>query len=154
MHYIITYDISADFDSLRKNIAKCCKDFGLFRIQYSVFWGNLSKAEIRKLTHRCQKIVGDKPIDLRFIAVCSKCFQKSYVMINNAAIHTHGIAKFCEKTIYSIIFHRDLGWDPRSVSSLDSSQHNKIQDQQNKDPIEQVFEQSSQNGVDQDVLIV
>ena len=75
-------------------------------------------------------------------------------MINNAVIHTHGIAKFCEKTNYSIIFHRDLGWDPRSVNSLDSSQHNKIQDQQNKDPIEQVFDQSSQNGVDLDVLIV
>ncbi len=43
MFYVIVYDIPESEGTLREKIAQILKDYGLERVQYSVFTGNLSK---------------------------------------------------------------------------------------------------------------
>jgi len=43
MYYVVVYDIPETEGTLRERIAKILKDYGLERVQYSVFTGVLSK---------------------------------------------------------------------------------------------------------------
>ena len=51
MHLILMYDISND--RIRTKVAIACEDYGLDRIQYSAFYGQLS----RKLEHLAQVLL-------------------------------------------------------------------------------------------------
>ena len=62
---LITYDVPATHDYLRHKIAQKLIDYGLERIQYSVFVGNLSKNMVDNLKIEVLGIIGTDPADVR-----------------------------------------------------------------------------------------
>ena len=62
---LITYDVPAAHDYLRTKIARKLLDYGLERIQYSVFVGNLSKNQIENLKIEIIELINGNPTDIR-----------------------------------------------------------------------------------------
>ena len=65
----IIYDISDD--KARKEISDTCKEFGLIRVQYSVFFGNLPKTCVDEIAVYSEKMI-DKETDGVFILPVSE----------------------------------------------------------------------------------
>jgi len=57
INLIVTYDISND--KSRKRISECCLDYGLDRMQYSVFYGRLKPTQIRALSKTLEPLIKD-----------------------------------------------------------------------------------------------
>ena len=71
MKYIICYDIKEN--ALRARVVKCLETWAL-RIQFSVFSGNFSTAEVRAVQEELLHIVkaADRPL-LLIVPVCKAC---------------------------------------------------------------------------------
>ncbi len=59
MKYLVVYDITND--RLRARVAEKLKDYGLRRIQYSAFLGELIPRRLRSLVQDLRKILGPRP---------------------------------------------------------------------------------------------
>jgi CRISPR-associated protein Cas2 len=70
MKVLVIYDIPDD--RLRHKIADLCLDYGLERIQYSAFLGELRRTHQEELVMKVKKRLGKKPGDVRLIPVCEK----------------------------------------------------------------------------------
>jgi len=72
------YDISDD--KKRNRVAKACKNIGLYRVQKSVFLGDLNKNEIDELVLKSGDII-DKETDAVYIfPLCEDDFNKVRVL--------------------------------------------------------------------------
>ena len=71
MKYIICYDIKEN--AIRARVVKCLETWAL-RIQFSVFSGNFSTAEVRAVQEELLHIVkaADRPL-LLIVPVCKAC---------------------------------------------------------------------------------
>lgn len=56
MRYLLIYDIS--HDGVRTKVADACLDYGLERIQYSAFFGELSKIHQHELWIQIERRIG------------------------------------------------------------------------------------------------
>ena len=75
--YVI-YDIVTD--RIRKKIADVCLDYGLKRIQYSSFLGNISATRLRALEGKLIEQLGKHSGQIEIIPVCAKDFAKRCVI--------------------------------------------------------------------------
>ena len=70
----VVYDITEN--KIRTRISKLCKDYGLYRVQKSVFIGNLNNNELDSLVLESEEII-DTSVDSTYIfPICSDCFKK------------------------------------------------------------------------------
>ncbi len=67
---LVVYDIPDDRTRLR--IANVCKDFGLKRIQYSAFCGQLGSTHRAEMFARLADTLGNEPGKLLVLPVCEK----------------------------------------------------------------------------------
>lgn len=67
---LVTYDI--ELDKVRHKVAEACKDYGLTRIQCSVFMGRLHANLREELEGRLRLTLGDTPGDIRIFPLCDK----------------------------------------------------------------------------------
>ena len=77
MHTYVIYDIVKD--RVRKKIADICLDYGLKRIQYSAFLGDINttrRRALEKLTDQLGKAEGK----IEVFSVCAKDFDKRTVI--------------------------------------------------------------------------
>lgn len=77
----VIYDIKDD--KARREIAKCCKQAGLYRVQYSVFLGTLSPNEKDTLTLRCEEWL-DEAVDSIYVFPMSKEELRQTVLLGQA----------------------------------------------------------------------
>ncbi len=56
MRYLLIYDIS--HDGVRTKVADACLDYGLERVQFSAFFGELSKTHQRELWVQIEHRIG------------------------------------------------------------------------------------------------
>jgi CRISPR-associated protein Cas2 len=72
--YIIVYDITNDV--LRYKVANKLKDYGLERIQYSAFCGELVRHRQRSLEIEIRKLLndGEETDSVIFFPLCNSCF--------------------------------------------------------------------------------
>lgn len=70
MNCIVIYDIVED--KIRNRIADVCLDFGLQRIQYSAFFGELSHNQKETLFKKIKRLIGEKPGNIQIFPVCEK----------------------------------------------------------------------------------
>ncbi len=70
MNCIVIYDIVED--KIRNKIADVCLDFGLQRIQYSAFFGELTHNQKETLFKKVKRIIGDKESNIQIYPVCEK----------------------------------------------------------------------------------
>lgn len=70
MKCIVIYDIVED--KIRNKIADTCMDFGLQRIQYSAFFGELSHNQKETLFKKVKRLIGEKEGNIQIYPVCEK----------------------------------------------------------------------------------
>ncbi len=68
MRYLIIYDISND--NLRNRISELLKDYGLQRIQYSAFIGNLRRDKLNSLTVDLRRLIGEAVENVQIYPLC------------------------------------------------------------------------------------
>ncbi|HEC21554.1 MAG TPA: CRISPR-associated endonuclease Cas2 [Chloroflexi bacterium] len=70
MHVLVVYDIPGD--RTRARVADACLDYGLDRIQYSAFYGRLSRPHQESLMVEISQVVGDDPANVQLIPICER----------------------------------------------------------------------------------
>ncbi|MCA3748962.1 MAG: CRISPR-associated endonuclease Cas2 [Rubrobacter sp.] len=69
-YVLLIYDIPDD--RVRHRISERCKDYGLSRIQYSAFAGELDRNRRQELMLRLKKTLGRKEGNIRLQPVCAR----------------------------------------------------------------------------------
>lgn len=67
---LVVYDI--EDDKTRLKAANACLDYGLQRIQFSAFMGNLNHNRREELYLRLRQVLGDSTGDVHFFPICDK----------------------------------------------------------------------------------
>lgn len=70
MNCIVIYDIVED--KLRNKIADICLDYGLQRIQYSAFFGELTHNQKEELFKKVKRLMGEKEGNIQIYPICEK----------------------------------------------------------------------------------
>ncbi len=71
---LLIYDI--EDDRIRDKIAKECGNFGLERVQFSAFWGELTDNRCEELLLKCSDLLEDKPGRIHIFSLCKSCFAR------------------------------------------------------------------------------
>ncbi len=67
---VLVYDI--EDDRLRTRVAEACLDYGLERIQYSAFFGRLSRNRRQELALRIAREIEDASARVRMFPICEE----------------------------------------------------------------------------------
>ncbi|ABZ83131.1 crispr-associated protein cas2 [Heliomicrobium modesticaldum Ice1] len=70
MKTLVIYDI--ELDKVRTKVSELCKDYGLQRIQYSAFFGELNTNRREELRQRIKKTLGRTVGRIHFFPICDK----------------------------------------------------------------------------------
>jgi CRISPR-associated protein Cas2 len=70
MRYLLIYDIAQD--RARAKVADLCLDYGLQRIQYSAFWGQLPRTLQEELLLKIKRVLRHQQADVRLIPICER----------------------------------------------------------------------------------
>jgi CRISPR-associated protein Cas2 len=74
MHLILIYDITSD--RVRTKIAMVCEDYGLDRIQFSAFYGQLNRNLQEELMMKIRDVLGDSPGRVQLIPISQNEWEK------------------------------------------------------------------------------
>jgi len=70
----VIYDISND--RIRTKIAKLCKNAGLYRVQKSVFLGEIEKNRLDELHLECETLIDETTDSVYIFPMCGEDFRK------------------------------------------------------------------------------
>jgi len=70
----VIYDITKN--KTRNRVSIYCKDYGLYRVQKSVFLGTLNKNEVDELSLKCDEIINKKEDSVYIFPMCDEDFKK------------------------------------------------------------------------------
>lgn len=82
MRCLLIYDIPND--NARTKVADVCLDYGLDRIQYSAFLGQLNRGLQEELLLRIQRRMGKKSGNVQLIPICAKDWTERMTHIREA----------------------------------------------------------------------
>jgi CRISPR-associated protein Cas2 len=80
MHMIVVYDITND--RIRNKIADACLDYGLDRIQLSVFYGNITRAHQNELMHKMRRLLGKEVGKIMLIPIATQEWERRQEVCN------------------------------------------------------------------------
>ncbi len=81
---LLIYDIP--HDSVRAKVADACLDYGLERIQYSAFLGDLGRTHQRELLLQIERRVGKHSANIQIFPLDEKCWAERRVIERVGAI--------------------------------------------------------------------
>ena len=81
MHTYVIYDIVKD--RIRKKVADVCLDYGLKRIQYSAFLGDINTTRRQALEEKLTEQLGKAEGKIEILSVCAKDYDKRTVIEGN-----------------------------------------------------------------------
>jgi CRISPR-associated protein Cas2 len=67
---VLIYDITSD--RLRTKVADACLDYGLARIQYSAYFGDISGNHLEELLQRIRRLLGKSEARVEVFPLCEK----------------------------------------------------------------------------------
>ena len=70
MHLLLVYDIP--HDGVRSKVADICLDYGLDRIQYSAFSGDLNRVHQEEMMSKMRHKLGKRPGKIQLFPICEK----------------------------------------------------------------------------------
>lgn len=79
MKALLIYDIADD--RLRARVADMCLDYGLHRIQYSAFFGEMSHNRQEEILQRIKRKSGKKPLSVYVFPLCENDFERRRSLI-------------------------------------------------------------------------
>ncbi len=74
MRCLVVYDIPGD--RVRGKIAECCLDYGLDRIQYSAFLGQLNRTHQEELMLKVAALLANEPGKIQLFVLCDRDWQQ------------------------------------------------------------------------------
>lgn len=80
MQCLVVYDISDD--ARRTKVADVCLDYGLDRIQYSAFLGDLAVTHQEELMIKLRKVLGKKEGNIQLFPLCARDWAARKVIVN------------------------------------------------------------------------
>ena len=83
MHVLVVYDITSD--RLRTKIADICLDYGLERVQYSVFQGELTTNRQGELMQKVKRKLGKSPGSVLLFPLCERDLGLKREVVNQGA---------------------------------------------------------------------
>ena len=78
---LIIYDIPSD--KLRNKIADICLDYGLERIQYSAFLGEINHNLREELLMKIKREIGRKQANVQLFPICDKDIRLRQIVVIN-----------------------------------------------------------------------
>ena len=78
MRCLVVYDISND--TVRSKVADFCLDYGLDRIQFSTFLGDLARTHQEELLIKIKKQLGRRAGNVQLFPVCEKDWRMRLVI--------------------------------------------------------------------------
>jgi CRISPR-associated protein Cas2 len=78
MRYLLIYDIT--HDGTRTKIADACLDYGLLRIQYSAFLGELTATHQKELLLKIQQRAGKHDLNVQLFPLDEKAWNNRKVI--------------------------------------------------------------------------
>ena len=82
MKCLLVYDIPDD--NTRTRIADICLDYGLDRIQYSSFLGDLARTHQEELMMKLAKRLGKRPGNIQLFPICETDWRQRKVILVEA----------------------------------------------------------------------
>lgn len=82
MQTLVVYDIPSD--RVRDKIADVCQDYGLDRIQYSAFLGNLQRTHQEELFKKIAGKLGKQPGKVHLFGICERDWQLRLEIVQEA----------------------------------------------------------------------
>jgi len=73
LRYVVIYDVSDD--NLRNQVAETLKDYGLQRIQYSGFMGDLRRDQLNSLLVDIKNLIKDLTENVQLFPMCDSCLK-------------------------------------------------------------------------------
>ena len=73
MHIIVVYDIPSN--KIRTKISDICEDYGLDRVQYSAFSGDLARVYQEEMMEKITAKLGKQPGKIYLYPICGKDWQ-------------------------------------------------------------------------------
>lgn len=64
----------------RNKVAKACLEAGIYRVQYSVFLGNLNNAQRKELKTKILDLINEKDDSVYILPMCKKDFNSSSLL--------------------------------------------------------------------------
>ncbi|HOE91063.1 MAG TPA: CRISPR-associated endonuclease Cas2 [Candidatus Cloacimonadota bacterium] len=77
----VLYDIQKD--KARSKVAKACLESGIYRVQYSVFLGDLNKTQTKELLLKIEELCDEETDSVYIFPMCAEDF-KSCVLYGQA----------------------------------------------------------------------
>jgi CRISPR-associated protein Cas2 len=84
LHTLVMYDIESD--RIRYRVSEACLDFGLERIQFSVFRGKLNRNKREELLMRLTQTLGDEPGKILIQPMCEDDFKSALELVRGSAL--------------------------------------------------------------------
>jgi CRISPR-associated protein Cas2 len=78
MRCLVIYDIPDD--RLRTKVADACLDYGLLRVQWSAFVGELNQTYQRELLLKLRSLVGKKAAKIRMLPINEALWQQQQIL--------------------------------------------------------------------------
>ncbi len=88
MRCLLVYDITDD--KIRARVADICLDYGLARIQYSSFLGELSHNRQEEILMKIKRKVGKHAANVQVFPMCDKDVRLRRMLIVSEAPEKHG----------------------------------------------------------------
>lgn len=79
MRCLVVYDIPDN--RIRAKVADICLDYGLERIQYSAFFGNLERSHQEELLLKVKKKAGKREVNIQVFPICERDLEKRLTWI-------------------------------------------------------------------------
>jgi len=76
LKFLIIYDIPVEFDSFRTKISNILLSYNMVRLNYSVFFGELTFTKAEEIGLKLGKLLKDVPGDVRIFPICKKCHER------------------------------------------------------------------------------
>ena len=70
VHTLVLYDVASD--RLRNKVAQACSDYGLLRVQYSAFLGDINANRRAEFAVRVKRLLGKADAEVRVVCLCDK----------------------------------------------------------------------------------
>jgi CRISPR-associated protein Cas2 len=94
MLYLVTYDIPQEYNPLRTRIVGVLKNYGLERLQYSVFIGHLTPNQAEMVGMHLTEIVRSIEADVRIFPLCERCYEKLITVKSRKSLEEEEVVIF------------------------------------------------------------
>lgn len=92
MYCVLVYDIVDDAKRLK--VAEACLDYGMDRIQYSAFLGNLAATHQEELMLKIRRLLGKHAANVQLFPICERDWAaRQCIVIEGAAEEKEGAVK-------------------------------------------------------------